>query len=133
MATLPSVLLADLVLVLHVAFVLFVLGGLVAIWVGDRVGWRWTRGLGFRLVHLGAIAVVVAESWLGIMCPLTTLEQGLRTGAGAPTLGEGESFIGHALSRVLYYDLPEWVFTVAYSGFGLVVIATWWLRPPRRL
>lgn len=123
---------ADLVLVVHVAFVLFVIGGLVAVWVGDRAGWRFTRRLGFRLAHLAAIAVVVAESWLGVVCPLTALERELRTGAGAPTLGEGESFIGHALSRLLYYDAPEWVFTVAYSAFGLAVLATWWWRPPRR-
>lgn len=123
---------ADLVLVVHVAFVLFVIGGLVAVWVGDRAGWRFARGIGFRLVHLAAIALVVAESWLGIVCPLTALERGLRAGAGAPRLGEEESFLGHALSRLLYYDAPEWFFTVAYSAFGLAVLASFWWRPPRR-
>lgn len=132
MRTADPALWADLVLVVHVAFVLFVIGGLVAVWVGDRSGWRFTRRIGFRLAHLAAIVVVVAESWLGIVCPLTALERGLRARAGAPTLGEGESFIGHALSRLLYYEAPEWVFTVAYSAFGLAVLATWVWRPPRR-
>ena len=123
---------ADLVLVVHVAFVLFVIGGLVAVWVGDRFGWRFPRRPGFRLAHLAAIVFVVAESWLGLPCPLTSLERALRTAAGAPTLGEGESFLGRALARLLYYDAPEWVFTVAYTAFGLAVLATWWWRPPRR-
>ncbi|MFO0690840.1 MAG: DUF2784 domain-containing protein [Myxococcota bacterium] len=124
--------LADFVLVVHVAFVLFVIGGLVAVWIGDRLRWRFPRRLGFRLAHLAAIAVVVAESWLGLACPLTSLERVLRAAAGAPTLGEGESFLGHALSRLLYYDAPEWVFTLAYTAFGLAVLASWWARPPRR-
>lgn len=123
---------ADAVLVVHVAFVLFVIGGLVAVWIGDGLGWRFPRRPGFRIAHLVAIAIVVAESWLGIACPLTSLERGLRSAAGAPTLGEGESFLGHALARLLYYDAPAWVFTLAYSVFGLVVLATWWWRPPRR-
>ena len=37
------VLLADVVLVLHFAYVLFVVGGLVAIWLGCALGWRWVR------------------------------------------------------------------------------------------
>ncbi|MBY0399998.1 DUF2784 domain-containing protein [Myxococcota bacterium] len=124
--------LADLVLVLHVAFVLFVIGGLVAVWIGDRLRWRFPRRLDFRLVHLGSIAIVVAESWLGIACPLTVLERTLRAQAGGSTHGEGGSFIGSALSRFLYFEAPEWVFTCAYTAFGLAVLATWWWKPPRR-
>ena len=41
-------------------------------------------------------------------------------------------FVEHWLQRVLYYDAPAWVFTLAYSLFALAVLATWWRYPPRR-
>jgi len=33
---------------------------------------------------------------------------------------------------VLFYSLPEWVFTLAYVLFALAVAVTFWLAPPRR-
>jgi len=59
-------LLADMVLVLHVAIVAFVVIGLVLIVAGNLRGWRWVNALWFRLAHLAAIAIVVAESWIGM-------------------------------------------------------------------
>jgi len=121
-------LLADAVLALHVALVLFVVGGLLLVVVGNLRRWRWVNRLGFRLAHLLAIAVVVAEAWLDIPCPLTTLEMALRSQAGAPTYGGG--FIEHWLQWLLYYDAPAWVFVTLYTVFGLIVAATWWYFPP---
>ncbi|MBI3527936.1 MAG: DUF2784 domain-containing protein [Betaproteobacteria bacterium] len=126
--SLPYLLLADVVLALHVAIVVFVVGGLVLVVIGNRRNWRWVNALWFRLAHLGAIAVVVAEVWLGVTCPFTTLEFWLRTKAHA-TAYSG-SFIGHWLQRILYYDAPPWVFVVGYSLFGLLVLATWVRFPP---
>ena len=122
--------LADLVLSLHVALVIFVVGGLAFIIVGNFRAWRLANALWLRLAHLAAIAVVVAESWLGVVCPLTSAEMWLRTQARATTYSG--SFIEHWLSRVLYHDAPAWVFTAAYSLFGLAVSATWWCFPPGR-
>ncbi len=124
----PYQLLADAVLALHVAIVLFVVGGLVLVIAGNFRGWRWVNRLWFRLAHLGAIAVVVAEAWFAITCPLTTLEMWLRAKGAEATYGG--SFIEHWLQRLLYYDAPGWVFTLMYSLFGLLVLATWWYFPP---
>ena len=123
-------LLADIVLTLHVAVVAFVVGGLVLVLAGNLRGWRWVNTLWFRLAHLAAIMVVVAETWLGMPCPLTTLEMWLRERAGVT--GYGGGFIEHWLQRVLYYEAPWWVFAVGYSLFGLLVIATWIRFPPER-
>jgi len=125
----PYRLLADVVLTMHVALVAFVVGGLVLVIVGNLRGWRWVNNLWFRVAHIGAIAIVVAEVWLGFTCPLTTLEMWLRTQAGATTYGAG--FIEHWLSRILFYDAPPWAFVIAYSVFGLLVLATWLRFPPR--
>jgi len=123
-------LLADAVLVLHVAVVVFVVGGLAAIVGGNLAGWRWVNRLGFRAAHLAAIAFVVAEAWFGAVCPLTSLEMELRLRAHASTY-EG-SFIEHWLQRFLYHEAPSWVFTLAYTLFGLAVAASWWYFPPTR-
>lgn len=113
---------------LHFAVVVFVVGGLVLIVVGNARRWRWVNALGFRLVHLGAIAVVVAETWVGLTCPLTSLEMWLRTqGRAASYRG---SFVEHWVQRLLYYEAPAWAFALGYSIFGLLVVATWWRFPP---
>jgi hypothetical protein len=125
----PYQTLADAVLVLHVAIVLFVVGGLLLILIGNLRAWPWVNALWFRLAHLATIGIVVAESWFDIVCPLTTLEMWLRAqGDAAPYSG---GFIEHWLQALLYWQAPPWVFTLAYSLFGLAVAAAWWYFPPR--
>lgn len=122
--------LADLTLVIHAAYVLFVVGGQMAIVVGWGLGWLWTRHLAFRLLHLVAIGFVMLEAWLGVTCPLTVVENLLRAKAGAAAY-EG-SFIGHWLARLIFYSAPEWVFTFFYTAFAALVLVTWLVYPPRR-
>lgn len=124
----PYRLLADLVLSLHVAIVLFVVGGLLFVLVGNWRHWGWVNTLWFRLLHLLAIAVVAAQAWLGLVCPLTTLEMWLRANAQQSTYGG--SFIEYWLQHLLYYEAPDWVFTLAYTVFGLATAAVWWCFPP---
>lgn len=124
----PYALLADAVLVLHAAFVVFVVLGLALIYAGAR-RWQWVRNPWFRAAHLAAIGIVMAQSWIGMICPLTTLEQALRTWAGESTYTGG--FIAHWLERLLYWQVPDWVFTMAYTLFAALVIASWLVVRPR--
>lgn len=124
-------LLADGVLILHIAFVAFVVLGLPLILLGGRLGWSWVRDLRFRICHLAAIGLVVIQALLGVICPLTTLEMHFRERAGDATYQGG--FIAHWLHRILFFNAPLWVFTACYSLFGLAVIASWWwVRPSKR-
>lgn len=124
--------LADAVLALHFAVVAFVLGGLILIIIGNLVRWRWVNALWFRLAHLAAIAIVAAEAWFDITCPLTTLEWWLRAKSGATTAAtHSESFVGYWLHRLLFYSAPPWMFVLAYSVFGLLVVAVWFWFPTR--
>ena len=126
----PYQLLADAVLVVHFAVVVFVVGGLVLVVTGSRLGWLWVDGWWFRLAHLGAIAFVAAQAWLGELCPLTTLESWLRVRAGAS--GYTRSFIEHWLQRIIFYEAPSWLFALAYTLFAALVLAGWWYFPPTR-
>ena len=122
-------LLADAVLSLHFAVVLFVLGVALAVLLGGPAGWRWVRAPLLRWAHLVAITVVVGQAWLGRDCPLTVLENWLRRQA---SLGGYEtSFIEHWVQHWLYYNAPPWVFVLAYTAFGLLVVWLWRRWPPR--
>jgi hypothetical protein len=118
-------LLADLILVIHFAFVLFVVASLPLVWVGAACGWRWVRRRGFRIAHLAAILFVSAEAAAGIWCPLTLWEDALRGAAGE------RGFVARWLHGLLFYDLPPWMFTIAYLLYAALVALTWWLVPPQ--
>ena len=121
---------ADAILLLHVLFVAFVVIGLVLIFIGKWRGWNWVRRFWFRIAHLAAIGFVVLQSWLGAICPLTIWEMNLRDLAGNAVY-EG-AFIAHWLQALLYYEAPLWVFTLVYTLFGALVVASWfWVRPRR--
>ena len=92
-----NLLLADLVLLAHIFFVLFVVMSLPLVWVGAAADWRWVRHFGFRTVHLAAILIVSTEALAGIWCPLTILEDALPdhltlfdTAVDSPELWEGQ-------------------------------------------
>lgn len=121
--------LANLILVTHVAFVAFVVLAVPVILLGKWQGWAWVHSPLFRLGHFAAIGFVVVNTWLGAMCPLTIWENDLRQQAGVE--GNGESFIAYWFSRILFWDLPSWAFTAAYSAFGALVLALLWIVPLR--
>jgi polyferredoxin len=116
---------ADVILVLHAAFVLFVVGGLVATWAGIAANRAFARNPWFRGLHLAAIGIVVAEALLGYMCPLTIWEDMLRGTAS------GKGFIQRWVHAWLFWDWPAWAFTTLYVAFGAMVAATWFKFPPR--
>jgi hypothetical protein len=126
-----SQLLANAVLVVHVGVVLFLVGGLILILLGGRLGWRWVRNTWFRALHLGVIAYVVVGSWLGIACPLTELEQWLRQRAGTG-VHDGD-FIAFWLGKLLFYQAGPWTFIAAYSVFAVAVVYSWVIVPPFQL
>lgn len=86
----PYALLADLVLVLHATFILFVVfGGLLVLW---RRCLMW--------LHIPAAAWGIVIEFLGWVCPLTYLENDLRTAAGGS--GYAAGFIDHYLAPLVY-------------------------------
>jgi hypothetical protein len=103
----PYVWLADLVLLAHLAFVVFVvLGGLLVL-RRPRLAW----------VHLPCAAWAAFVEFAGIVCPLTPLEVGLRWSGGEP--GYAGDCIGHYLTAALYPAGLTRGAQIALGGFVL--------------
>ncbi|HZV83182.1 MAG TPA: DUF2784 domain-containing protein [Geobacteraceae bacterium] len=102
-------LLADLVVLVHVAFVLFVVCGGLAVLRWRRLAW----------LHLPATGWGVAIEIKGWVCPLTYLENGLRRMGGEA--GYGGSCIEHYLEPILYPIglTPGWQ---VLMGIGVLVL-----------
>jgi hypothetical protein len=101
--------LADLVLLIHLAFIVFVIvGGFFA----SR--WRW-----LPWVHLPAVVWAVVLECLGWICPLTPLENLLRQASGEA--GYAGGFLEHYLVQVVYPKAltPE---IQIYIGLGVLLI-----------
>ena len=123
--------LADLILVMHIVFVAFVLLGFVLIWIGYFRRWHFVRNRFFRLSHLVAIGYVAVQTLMGADCPLTIWENQLRIAAGESAQYQ-ETFIGHWVGRILFYDVGMGTFAVIYTSFFALVVFTWfWVRPCR--
>lgn len=119
---------ADAILFIHALFVGFVVLGLACILLGKLRSWAWVHNPWFRFAHIGAIGLVVLQSWLGAICPLTIWEMALREKAGDAVYSG--MFVAHWLELILYYRAPDWVFVVSYTLFGALVAAAWyWVRP----
>jgi hypothetical protein len=124
------VLSADLLVVIHLFYVMFAVGGQAFILLGAILGWKGIRSPLFRIGHLAAVALVALEAALRIDCPLTVWEYDLRRLAGHGGQ-EHLSFIARLARLIIFYNFPAWVFTVMHIAFGLLVIFTYVLIPPR--
>jgi hypothetical protein len=118
--------LAAALVVVHLGIMLFITAGLPLIYIGAARRWAWVRDWRWRALHLGAIGFVAAESLAGIVCPLTLWEDTLR-GQQSQT-----GFIERWVDRILFYDYPTWMFTLAYTVFAALVLVTWFVVPPTK-
>ena len=117
--------LADAILVIHFAFVVFVVVGFVLILAGLLARWSWIHNRLFRIAHLAAIGIVVVQAWFGQLCPLTIWENALRRRAGQSDYSE--TFVEHWLHEILFYQAEPWIFTAIYTAFGVLVALVWFL------
>ncbi|TDV63259.1 DUF2784 domain-containing protein [Pseudomonas sp. LP_7_YM] len=103
----PYSVMADTVLIFHLAFIMFVMFG--ALLVLKRWVWLW--------LHLPAVAWGMAVEFLHLYCPLTPLENSLRIKAGIA--GYEGDFIGHYLIALIY---PAGLTPQVQIGIGALVL-----------
>ncbi|MCC8249090.1 DUF2784 domain-containing protein [Saccharothrix luteola] len=102
--------LAELVMVVHFAVLVFLV-------VGGFLAWRWPRVLYF---HLAMAAWGLLIVLFPLACPLTWLENELRAAAGRPQLPNG--FIDTYIDGVLYPDSAARLVQVLVA---VVVLVSW--------
>ena len=106
-------LLADAVLLLHAAFIVWAALGGLAVWRWPRLAWA----------HLPCVAWGVWIEFSGGICPLTPLENLLRERAGQA--GYGGDFIAHYLMPLIYPEAltrpMQWLLGAALLVLNLVI------------
>src|SRR5690349_21420690 len=121
--------LANLVLIIHAAYVAYVVVGLGVILAGIAMGLSWVRNFYFRVTHLAAIGLVAVEAMVGVGCPLTILEDRLRIAAGEHNYQSAGCLV-HWISPLIFFDFPQWAFTIAYIACAALVALIFGLSPP---
>ena len=112
--------LADLVLLLHLCFVLFViLGGVLAL--------RWPR---LAAVHIPVALYGALIEFAGFICPLTPLENSFRRRGGEA--GYQGGFIDHYVTAAIYPEgltrNAQLVLGIAVLVVNAIVYTIWWRR-----
>jgi len=121
-----NMLLANLILIFHFFYVLFIIIGLAIIYLGYFMKWTFIRNPVFRWIHLSAMSIVIM---FGIFCPLTEWEAELRGVQGISAYSSG--FIPYWVHHLLFYNWSPWVFESVYILLFLFMIASMFIVPPR--
>ncbi len=106
---------ADLVVIFHLLWILFII-------FGALIGWRvtWVKWL-----HVGALTFSVCLQLFGWICPLTYLEVWLRQ-RHDPALGYAGDFLVYYAERLVYLRVPrETVFIATLAVLGASAWAYW--------
>lgn len=116
---------ADAVVLAHLAFIAFALGGGLLVWRWPRLAW----------LHVPALIWAVVVQWLALICPLTPLENALRRAAGGA--GYRGGFVEHYLMPVLYpagltVEIQWLLGGVVLAVNALVYGGLWWRRSRAR-
>jgi uncharacterized membrane protein YedE/YeeE len=120
---------ADLVVIVHLLFICFIVGGAFLTW-----RWPWIVWL-----HIPAVVYGALIEFAGFSCPLTVLENDLRRRAGEA--GYSGGFIEHYLIRVVYppgltrgmqIGLGLFVLLVALLGYWGLLRRRGWSKTSRR-
>ncbi len=98
---------ADLMVVVHLLFISFVVGGVFLAWRWPRIAWA----------HIPAVVYGALAEFVGFTCPLTPLENDLRHHAGEA--GYRGGFIAHYLVRVIH---PAGLTRAMQAGLGVLVL-----------
>ena len=120
----PYALLADLMLILHATFILFVVFGGVLVF--------WRRGIAW--IHIPCALWGVLIEFRGWICPLTYLENDLRAAAGAS--GYSGGFIDHYLVPLVYpaglTSSTQFLLGLALFFFNVIIYSLVWYKRKNR-
>ena len=125
-----SRILADFIILMHLAWIVFMLVGFVLTVRGFFMKQFFDRWL-FRSLHLCGILYVGFLAMLGRSCPLTILENSLRMKQD-PTSAYPGLFIVHYVEKLVYPDVNPFVILLPTVVIAVFTVAAFVLRPPRK-
>ena len=120
---------ADLILLIHFVFVVFVVLGFIFIWIGYFTKQKFAKNAKFRICHILVMGIVLCESLIGMICPLTEWENYLRVRGGQDQVYE-TSFMQEWIHKIMFFDFSELTFVIVYALFFVVILLTFWVIPP---
>jgi hypothetical protein len=121
--------LSVVVLAIHAAVVLFNLFWMIAVPVGAWRGRRFVRSFSWRAAHIASLVVVAIQPLLGRYCFLTLWQDALKEIAGPEALAD-PGWLERALTLIVFWPLPPWIFVYLYVAAALWTAALWWIVPP---
>ncbi len=122
--------LADIIVLAHLAWILFMLCGFA---LTVRAFWRpafWDRCI-FRTIHLAGIVFVATLEVLGRYCPLTVWENVLRR-QGQPGTEDPGRFILDNIERLIYPDVDPLVYLIPTYGIALFTLVMFVVKLPAK-
>lgn len=123
--------LADLIVVMHFAWVLFMLIGFILTLFGFFWKGFFDRWL-FRTLHLFGIGYVSILSITGKYCPLTIWENTLRQKYDS-SLTYPASFMIHYVEKLVYPNINPLIILIPTIFIALFSILFFILRPPKKI
>ena len=112
---------ADLLMIIHFLWVLFMV-------IGLPLG-LWLRSPTLRWVHFGGMMATALLAATGMYCPLTVWEEAMR-GQTDPGFTYGGSFLARNLSPILYPQIESWMIRSASAVWGFLTIGSMVLKRP---
>ncbi len=122
---------AHVILAIHIISALFIIAGVIVIPIGLRAGWDFVNVCWWRVLHIGALAVVVVQKLLGQACFLSVWEERYLT--IAKHAGYPVPLIHSMGDRAVHVPLPFVATTVFYTATLVYLIVLWLRWPPRCL
>jgi hypothetical protein len=119
---------ADVILLIHFLFVAFVVLGFIFIWIGYFTKQKFARNAKFRICHILVMGIVLYESLIGMICPLTEWENYLRVRGGQDQVYE-TSFMKEWIHKIMFFDFSELTFVIVYALFFTLILLTFRVIP----
>ncbi len=134
--------LTDLVVLIHFAWILFILWGFIlavcgsiSVYVLRKAKDRWITFFDrwiFRTIHLGGIVYVAILTVSGKYCPLTILENELREQYNTELTYPG-SFVVHYIEKIVYPEANFLLFVIPTTIIAIFSILMFIIRPPAKI
>ena len=115
---------SEIVLLFHFCIFLFMILSFFLIPLGYYKKWKWVKNKYYRLIHLVLMGIILIETILGFMCPLTMLENFLRNNI------EINNKITQIIHQIMYWDLSTYQFIILYLLSLLYLIFLWFFFKP---